>query len=68
MKIDVRLPEEGLWQNSFEFAGKGIQHCIISHDLLYLITDWPDWEWEKRSQACIIQQQRGNGGKEKDVK
>ena len=34
MKIDVRLPEEGLWQNSFEFAGKGIQRYMISHELI----------------------------------
>lgn len=34
MKIDVRLPEEGLQQNSFEFARRGIQRCIISQELL----------------------------------
>jgi len=65
MKIDVRLPEEGLWQNSFEFAGKGIQRCIISHELLYPIADWPDWKWKKWSWVRIIRQQRGNGEKER---
>ena len=47
MKIDVRLynnnndnnnSEESLWQNSFDFAGKGIQCCIIDHELFI-----PDW-------------------------
>ena len=65
MKIDVKLPEEGLRQNSFEFARKGIQRCIISHELFI-----PDCRltWlimEKRSRARVIRQQRANGEKER---
>ena len=65
IKINVRPPEEHLWQNSVEFAGKGIQCCIISHGLFI-----PDCRltWlinEKQSRARAIRQQRGDGKKER---